>query len=278
MNRLLYFRLSLGCVLSVAATCGASAQEAESPTRGQLLQQMRQRAAALVVRLDSPADASPISPATEPLLRFGDATRAFHDGTLWIWTERGRPFLMVSVERYEKVWSYELITLDDVAFTLADESGWTWKPRGEPVAEQSPTDAPPPAATAQARQRQSRALSLRFAATEFVGEDRQATYLRLQPRPIHQYQDVENGLLHGAFFVFCNGTNPEVLLILEAVEEGGQGQWRYALARISTAPMQATLDGKQVWTTEPARLPKQQEPYTYYAVPLATTPALEALP
>jgi hypothetical protein len=76
-------------------------------------------------------------------------------------------------------------------------------------------------------------------------------------------------LLDGALFVFSNGTNPEMLLILEAVQPDGDPVWRYALAPVSTAALEASLDGRAVWTAERSATPRAQRPYTYFAVPIA---------
>jgi hypothetical protein len=69
-------------------------------------------------------------------------------------------------------------------------------------------------------------------------------------------------------FVFSNGTNPEMLLVLEAQQADGAPQWRYALAPVSTAPLEASLDGNVIWTTGRFDQSKSQRPYTYFGVPI----------
>jgi hypothetical protein len=233
--------------------------------RKERLDQMRRRAASFVVQIDGRR----VEHFPEPLLRFGDATRAFHDGTLWIWTESSRPLLMASIEHYETVWAFELISLSEAPFELRDAAGWLWKPGAGPAQKTVP-EAPAPAESLQMRQRQARALSLRFSALELIRADTEKVHLRLQPRPIHQYQDRAFGLLDGAIFVFSNGTNPEVLLIVEAVKsDGADPHWRYALAPVSTAALEASLDGRVVWTAEKTEKPKDQSLYTYFGVPIS---------
>jgi hypothetical protein len=203
-------------------------------------------------------------------LRFGDATRSFLDGTLWVWSQRGRPYLLASVERYEKNWSFELVSLGETALEVEEETGWRWKPPGSAVGQRPMPEAPSPANESPARQRQARELARRFEVVELFGEGNERISLRLQPRAIHEYRDPERGLLEGAFFVFSNGTNPEALLILEAVhQDGAPADWRYGFAPLSAAAMQAQLEGAQVWSIPPVRQARLQAPYTLFALPLS---------
>ena len=81
-------------------------------------------------------------------------------------------------------------------------------------------------------------LARRFKAFEFFqprGSDSLERYeLRLLPQPIHRYADASAGLLDGALFVIAYGTNPEVVLVIEANgKEKTQPVWTFALARIA---------------------------------------------
>ena len=73
--------------------------------------------------------------------------------------------------------------------------------------------------------------------------------LALLPEPIDRYSDAEAGQVDGAIFVLAAGTNPEVMVVLEA---GGlipeKASWRYAVVRATAAPFEVAIDGKQVFT------------------------------
>jgi hypothetical protein len=43
------------------------------------------------------------------------------------------------------------------------------------------------------------------------------------------------------------GTDPAVILVLEAARHDGQSVWRYALTRRSMHALEADLDGARVW-------------------------------
>src|SRR5262245_7507812 len=58
----------------------------------------------------------PLEIRPEPLQRWNDPTREFSDGSLWLWTARGRPVAAVAVELYPsrthgQAWSFELVSL-----------------------------------------------------------------------------------------------------------------------------------------------------------------------
>lgn len=237
----------------------------DDAARLERLEAMRNRAGDLVVKLGPAAAAKVLQPNAEALLRFNDATREFHDGTLWAFCDAGRPCVLVSIERYEKFWSNELISLTDRSLTV-EADDWTWQPQDSPVTFQPVAKAGDPAATTDGRGRQARALARRFSAVEFLGDEQERTELRLQPRPILTYAAPDHGIETGALFVLSNGTNPEVLLILEAAAVGEASHWQYAFARISTAALEASLDGEHVWQAERSQMPRNQTGYSYYGI------------
>lgn len=52
-------------------------------------------------------------------------------------------------------------------------------------------------------------------------------------------------------FAFVQGTDPEMLLLLEAVAEDDRPpRWQYAFARATTGGLEVQLDGKLVWNVE----------------------------
>src|SRR5688572_19073724 len=97
----LLLSMGLWCAGSLAGR--ALADDAEDQRQARL-QEMRRRAEQLKLGAGKTNDTRAIKLRGEPLLRFDDPTRAFADGTLWAWVDRGRPHALVSVERYEKLW------------------------------------------------------------------------------------------------------------------------------------------------------------------------------
>ena len=101
-----------------------------------------------------------------------------------------------------------------------------------------------------ARLRQMKDISRRFAAHQFWDPDNSRFELRLLVQPVHRYQDEAAKLTDGAMFVLAHGTNPEVLLQIEADAAERPPRWKYSLVRLGSAEMHVSLDGKEVWTEE----------------------------
>lgn len=82
------------------------------------------------------------------------------------------------------------------------------------------------------------------------------------PRPLYRYEltddQVKSGpTIDGAVFAFVMGTDPESLLLLEAVREADGSKWRYAFARRTSGELDGRHRGKVVWTA--ARYPYERD-------------------
>jgi hypothetical protein len=124
--------------------------------------------------------------------------------------------------------------------------------------------APKPAPNEPGRLRQAREIAARFTAEEVNRRNGERRYvLRLLPRPIYRYADPAASLLDGAIFVFANGTNPEVLLLIEARGEAPLAAWSYGAARVSRAAPELFLDGRLVWSQPYVAAAGSGDPYYY---------------
>ena len=217
----------------------------------------------------------------EPLYRWNDPTREFSDGTLWFWKTSGRPVAVVATELYPQnpafgtVWALEFTSLStgpikvdggehfdrnyaDMYPPRADGS-LRWSPVKSGVEFRGISDAPVPAHTEAERTRQMRDLLKRFSARIL-----QVTRLRLRliPHPIDRYADVASGLVDGGVFLYANGTNPEVLLMLEARNgRAGSSGWSYAAAPLARAKVSLVLGRQVVWTHTVKEVQSPQDTY-----------------
>ena len=121
--------------------------------------------------------------------------------------------------------------------------------------------APPPAAQPAARLTQMKQLHRRFTAHEKASIEGRIE-LRPLAKPLHQYQDADAGLIDGAILSFVNGTNPEVLLVLEArqMDDGG-AEWQFGLVQLTGEAVFAELDGNEIWTRGLADPPARRDAY-----------------
>ena len=62
-------------------------------------------------------------------------------------------------------------------------------------------------------------------------------------------------------FLFCQGTDPEVILLLEARQLEGRRAWFYALAPFTDYGLSVTLDGTEVWSLARGHRPTRTSPH-----------------
>lgn len=202
----------------------------------------------------------------QPILAYRDDTRKQEDSTMWIWGAKGRPTAMCAVEYYpqyplEKRWLIEIASLSTYPIAAERNPELHWQARKPGLNLETLAGAPTPAEKATTRLAQMRQLRRRFAAHELEGTNGR---VELEPlaAPLHRYQDPERGIIDGAIFAFANGTNPEVLWIIEAYEtSGAPAGWRFGLAQMTGAAVFAKLDDKEIWTREQADPPAERDSY-----------------
>lgn len=186
-----------------------------------------------------------------PLLTYGDAARNNEAGTLWAWGKSGRPAAFLELYRNvgeNQPWVHALTLTSPELVRLSSPSGHRWNPQKTHFALK---DLPKPSDVSDQpamRLRQMKDISRRFEAHEFWDPNNSRFELRLLVQPVHRYKDESAKLLDGAVFVLAHGTNPEVLLQIEAHSTQAQPVWKYSLARLGSAELHVLLDGQEVWT------------------------------
>ncbi|HUY87213.1 MAG TPA: hypothetical protein VMV10_00610 [Pirellulales bacterium] len=209
--------------------------------------------------------------SARPLLRYNDQTRnsgsgikGVLDATVWRLGESGRPKAIVTLEIYlvnqgNPLLTYEFVSLTPEKFEMQSLRGVRWMPHDTDLLMTEFDEAPQPGDSPRARLVQMRELARRFAVQEMLGAEK--IDLRLLSQPLDRYDDPAAGILDGALFVFANGTNPEVGLLLECSEKN-EKKWSYGLFRLAAAKLLAQLDGKWILqSTKPPGWPIDA-PYT----------------
>ncbi len=186
-----------------------------------------------------------------PLFRYEDQTRGYVDGTVWRLGEQGRPLAIITAELHPNylnagsVIVYDFLSLTERPFAAKSPDVTGWTPRGSAVTMQRIPDAPEPAKAAAARLGQIKQLARRFTATQEVREiDTSFVHLRMLPREIDRYSPDQTAESDGAIFLFVNGRNPAIVLLIETKGP----EWHYGVGRLS-APSELTmrLDDAIVW-------------------------------
>jgi hypothetical protein len=97
--------------------------------------------------------------------------------------------------------------------------------------------------------------------------DKDQQVLRLLPQPVYRYGRPDEAVADGAIFAYCKGTNPEVLLLVEAVKNGKELQWNYAFARMSSRGCEVRREDKVVWSVPLIRGESPTDPYVNVVQP-----------
>ena len=101
------------------------------------------------------------------------------------------------------------------------------------------------------RQRQMKLLAQKFAAHEIYNPNNTRYDLRRLDRPLHSYRDEDAGVVEGGLFAFANGTNPELLLFVEARQAKAKASkpvWQFGVGRSANAELHLEYDGKEVYS------------------------------
>lgn len=226
------------------------ADDTESAARQERLAAMRKRAEALQLKVGERPELWRVG--KEPLFRYSDAVGTTTDGTLWLWTQAERPIAAACLfndSREGFQWNYELVSLSDSALFVDGRPGWNWRPVANKRKWILVTE-PEPARSEPARLAQMKSLLSEFRAEEAI--DGNLTQLRLLPRPVHRYRCLDEKIEDGAIFLFAGGTNPEVLVQVEALS-GADRSWRVGFARMSAADLKVTRADQTVWAADGVR-------------------------
>ncbi|HET6880057.1 MAG TPA: hypothetical protein VFI31_07870 [Pirellulales bacterium] len=214
------------------------------------LKVMTDRMESIVISSDEAAFPKTMQPT--PLFRYDDETRGYVDGTVWRLGKQGRPLAIITAELHPNYLNtgpkvvYDFLSLTERRFTARSSDIPGWMPRGSAVTLNSLLGAPAPAKTAAKRLTQIKEQVRRFSGTQDVQEiDRSYVQLRLLPREIDRYSPTSDEHSEGAIFIFANGRNPAVLLLIET--DGSD--WQYGIGRLSApSQLEVKLDNTAVWT------------------------------
>jgi len=193
----------------------------------------------------------------EPVFEWSNAVRSggVQQGIVFLWLRDGRPAAIGDFfsEPASKLGGrrviHEFHALDTEKLIVTRPMGALneWNPEVGLVRNEL-TDAPAPAATPAARLLQMKKLAQEFSGYETNPEGKRWD-LRLLPAPIYRYPTAKTGVIDGALFalVSTEGTDPEVLLLIEARLVDGKTRWEYACGRYSNLSLYVHRNNKEVW-------------------------------
>jgi hypothetical protein len=185
--------------------------------------------------------------------------------------KQGRPVAAAQFFLVQDQWNHEFQSLCPDHFIAHLEgdatSSWTWEPARAGLTFVRDDRVGPPADSANARLRQMKTIAERFtAAVDTNSTFANPEQLRLLTTPIYRYSATAHGIVDGAMFAFAQGTNPEVLILIEADATAPAAKvWRYGFARMSCFYLRVHQGGQLVWHAdrEPVPNPDSESPYFF---------------
>jgi hypothetical protein len=209
-----------------------------------------------------------------PLLLYADNARDVTSSSLWVWEHSGKPVGVTAIEWHPSGenagrWTFEFATLSSsrIRITLPSSDWTTESTRAAPVA-----NAPAVGGTKAQRLQQMKQLAERFTAVEQHPSEGRLQLRRLAA-PVYVHPDDSSS----AIFIFANGTNPEVALLLTMAEAAeNESPWAFRAAALSATDLTLLLDDRPVWNEVRFTRPGTRGTYTNGALkaePAAPTDA-----
>jgi len=189
----------------------------------------------------------------KPIYVWTNPTRnSVQEGAVFVWTHLGRPEVIATIFSHpagagQRQVNHEFHSLCQSVFKHSHPRQ-TWAPKTGIT-----TAAVPGAGVASSnpvrRKIEQRALAREFSAHSMNLDNENRTQLRLLPQPIMRYQPDGDEVLDGALFVFAAGvgTDPEVVLLIEARKHDKGYRWEYAVCRYSDMNLFVQHKKKEVW-------------------------------
>lgn len=170
-------------------------------------------------------------------------------GTIFSHADRNRPTSRIIARSMLRLCEEEVVgEADKKAFWTPSKTGML---RGQKLAEIKVPES------SAARLTQMRKIADRFSAliVERDGTERQ---LRLLRTPIYRQDQTPDPpsanpatIDGGLFALVTEGTDPEALLLIEAIQTAEENHWEYSIGRFTVVSVRVSLDGEEIWA--PAR-------------------------
>jgi hypothetical protein len=208
----------------------------------------------------------PLKLLADPVLRWTNPVSNIPDGALFLWVDpEGRPQIAAQVfiaAGTKDLWLHEFSSLSEESLNATRDGATRWKPRKPGIEFKKVEGASiPDPDSAVRRLTQMRNIAQQFKADDdFEGKSRWE--LRLLAKPVHRFGQENSDLLDGALFAFAHGTDPEVLVAIEARRSDGKYEWYYGLAPMTAYAVKISSREREIWSAPFRKNPHQpDEPF-----------------
>ena len=262
---LLWMSVAIGamsCCVADEAVKTPEIKKEESPAQLAIRDLAKQCVFRPVASSEGPGEPFVLHP--EPLLKYGDPTRDIGSSALWVWMDGEVPAMFQKIEVNVHQGSNDKWTW---CFANASsqklECAWPEVRRGSITVNEVPTGEIPESpkvkenAPGSAMALAARQLSRKFTARD--GDDE----LRLLPRPLLEFKAEKQNIPYGAVFGFATGTNPSIVVIIQAEKKNGEVVWTYRPLHMTSVTVELEYDGKKIWQ-EDGQQPNAVSTWGYY--------------
>ena len=254
------FRLLLLAVSLIPSICSAEGEtddDEKAKRRNEQLQKKFQEQAEsyefTVAGNDQPLILLP-KPVFHWLNRARVKQVSVHYGAVYVWTRQGRAeavgtIFSVSSEKEPPAFYHEFHSLATGPLKATSDGAIKWD-TPDPGLKFAPfIKSDRPGDTPARRLAEMRAMARRFTGYSNNYDDTR-WQLNLLPQPLYRMPESTGEVLDQAVFALIStaGTDPEVLLVIEARKEKDGFQWQYALCRFTDLQTYVSLDDVEVWS------------------------------
>jgi hypothetical protein len=182
--------------------------------------------------------------------------RTVHHGLVFAWTRDGRAEAIGTVfsvtgsppsaNLYHELHS---LSTGGMKARWRGQSQWDTKEPG--IELKAVPDAPEPGGSEAQRGSQMREIARRFTGYS-INYDEKRWELNLLPKPLYRMPKSAGDVIDQGVFALVStaGTDPEILVDIEARNVDGQPQWQYAVCRFTDLKSFVSLDDQVVWSFE----------------------------
>lgn len=259
--------IAVVAILSMSLARVSRADDQDERQRTRMLEQMRDLAEGTKVRFENGDPQPEIVP--RPVFRYDDQPRRFLDATMWVWTDGERPVAFEKIEAMPQDWQFCFTSVADDLLDVQWSGGRRYRSI-EPGIDMRPLPgAPNPATQSSKRKLEIRKLARDFSARIIVAPvAKNSEVMRLLSTPIYEYADPKTDEFRGGVLGFTtNGTNPDVLVILEASGDAEDLSWHYAAARMTTGGVTLKYRDQAVWEVEYVNRQAAYPTWTFFHTP-----------
>ncbi|MCA9139078.1 MAG: hypothetical protein KDB00_20035 [Planctomycetales bacterium] len=209
----------------------------------------------------------------EPLQSWNNPTRLNTAGATYLWTHDGRPAVIscvfdIKTSGNKILLTHEIHALLDLPLRGEDSGGEFWHPN-QTLTLTRLTEAPELNDDARKRITQYKQIARQFTAKLLRFQTQENYQLRVLPQPLYSWSN-QTGV-EGHLFCIAEGTDPEVILLLESrPDESNNRQIFYGLARMTIGRVRVQRHGTDLWDVpelDPRQYSDPNRAYTTIQVP-----------